>query len=78
MVGAGHSNADIAGTLFVSEATVKTHLNRLMSKLGLSSRAQAVVIAYETGLIVPGQRRPEAAPLTGETAHRGDWVPGVG
>jgi DNA-binding NarL/FixJ family response regulator len=40
----------------VSEATVKTHLTRLMSKLELSSRAQAVVTAYETGLIVPGRR----------------------
>jgi DNA-binding NarL/FixJ family response regulator len=52
LVAKGLSNGDIAGQLFLSEATVKTHLNRLMSKLGLSSRAQAVVIAYETGLVV--------------------------
>ncbi len=56
MVGTGRSNAAIAQTLIVSEATVKTHLARLMSKLSLSSRAQAVVTAYETGLVVPGQR----------------------
>jgi DNA-binding NarL/FixJ family response regulator len=52
-VARGLSNADIAAELFLREATVKTHLNRLMSKLALSSRAQAVVIAYETGLVVP-------------------------
>ncbi|MFI7541882.1 response regulator [Actinoplanes sp. NPDC049599] len=56
LVGTGRSNAAIARSLYVSEATVKTHLTRLMSKLELSSRAQAVVTAYETGLIVPGRR----------------------
>ncbi|HET6352767.1 response regulator transcription factor [Streptomyces sp.] len=50
----GLSNLEIAGELFISEATVKTHLNRTMSKLDLGSRAQAVVVAYETGLVTPG------------------------
>ncbi|MFI5558485.1 response regulator [Amycolatopsis japonica] len=52
-VGTGMPNADIARSLLVSEATVKTHLNRLMTKLRISSRAQAVVVAYETGLVRP-------------------------
>ncbi|MDQ0945912.1 response regulator transcription factor [Streptomyces sp. V1I1] len=50
----GLSNLEIAGELFISEATVKTHLNRTMTKLDLGSRAQAVVVAYETGLVTPG------------------------
>jgi DNA-binding NarL/FixJ family response regulator len=53
LVGRGMTNGDIARHLVLSEATVKTHLNRVMTKLGLSSRAQAVVVAYETGLITP-------------------------
>jgi DNA-binding NarL/FixJ family response regulator len=50
----GLSNIEIADRLYISEATVKTHLNRTMSKLDLGSRAQAVVVAYETGLVTPG------------------------
>ncbi|GAA3576646.1 hypothetical protein GCM10022222_71700 [Amycolatopsis ultiminotia] len=55
LVGTGMPNGDIARELYVSEATVKTHLNRLMTKLGISSRAQAVVVAYETGLVRPNR-----------------------
>ena len=54
LVGHGMSNTEIAGRLTVSAGTVKTHLNRAMGKLGVSSRAQAVVVAYECGLVVPG------------------------
>ncbi|MDQ0595998.1 DNA-binding NarL/FixJ family response regulator [Streptomyces canus] len=54
LIARGLSNPEIADRLSISEATVKTHLNRAMTKLGLNSRAQAVVIAYETGLVTPG------------------------
>ena len=54
LVAAGLSNDEIAGRLFVTPLTAKTHVNRAMAKLGARDRAQVVVIAYESGLVRPG------------------------
>jgi DNA-binding NarL/FixJ family response regulator len=58
----GLSNAELAATLHLSETTVKTHVTRILTKLDLRDRAQAIIVAYETGLITPGS--------TGRPNHR--------
>jgi len=63
LIARGLSNAEIAQALHVTMATAKTHVGRLLAKVGARDRAQLVMVAYETGLVQPGSRGGEPRPV---------------
>jgi DNA-binding NarL/FixJ family response regulator len=63
----GLSNRDMAERLYLSQATIKTHVSSLLGKLGVQSRVQAVILAYEYGVVRAGDREPGEAPSNSGT-----------
>ncbi len=70
LVARGLSNAGIASTLFLSEATVKTHVTHILAKLHVRDRVQAVVFAYESGLVEPGAGHAAASGPSFDSRYR--------
>jgi DNA-binding NarL/FixJ family response regulator len=60
LVTAGLSNAEIAATIYLSEATIKSHITRILARLGLRDRVQIAIYAYEHGIVRPGHGTPPA------------------
>jgi DNA-binding NarL/FixJ family response regulator len=60
LVAAGLSNAELAASLYLSEATIKSHITRILARLGLRDRVQIAVYAYEHGIVRPGHGPPPA------------------
>ena len=63
LIAHGLSNTEISDTLVIAQQTTKTHVGRILAKLDLRDRAQAVVLAYETGLVKPADDRTAGVPL---------------